>query len=447
MKKITNQGIAQIAVSAIMVAVLAACGGGGGGGGGAAAGGGDSSSNGNTGNTGNPAPSTTTASGVAAVGAPIVGGTVTLKCASGTTATTTTGADGTWKVSLKSNDYPCVIRVNGGQAGGPTLTSPLHSVIAGAGIANITPLTDLMVGILSKSKPNTWFDSSNNGDLSSKISTAALEDAQDKLKETLASLPGKPVLPAGFNPVTSAFNAQKGDAGDDLLESYGVALTSAGLTQTEATEGVSTGKPLTQGAFAGTMFTTRNMLTFRAGGALTNGGNYVLSIPDPKRGLSTVQITMDADGNVGQVGQPLRNAVSLLSNRFALYCQNAPTPVHYAYISDDWTPVTDSTELVGKVFKEYEYCQDTGTTQFSSDGTLTYTGYGVNAVPHSMPGFSKAFSGEGMEDPREDAIVKAKAFKISISGKITYAYVAVATSKNTKLDFGDGNYVTMGLSQ
>ena len=136
-----------------------------------------------------------------------------------------------------------------------------------------------------------------------------------------------------------------------------------------------------------------------------------------------------------------------LSNRFALYCQDAPTPVHYAYISDEWIPVADSNELIGKVFKEYEYCQDTGTTQFSSDGTLTYTGYGANAIPHSMPSFSKAFSGEGLEDLRGDAIVKAKAFKISISGKTTYAYVAVGTSKNSKLDFAAGNYVTMGLSQ
>lgn len=429
MKKIKNKGIALIVVSAITAAVLAACGGG------------------DSGNSGNPATSTTTASGVAAVGAPIVGGTVTLKCASGTTATTTTGADGTWKVSLKVSDYPCVIRVNGGQANGQALAAPLHSVVAGAGIANITPLTDLMVGILSNNKPNAWFDSANNGDLGSKISAAALASAQDKLKETLASLPGKPALPDGFNPMTSAFNAQKGDAGDDLLESYGAALTSTGLTQTEAAESASAGKPLTQGAFAGSMFTTRNMLTFRAGGALTHGGDYVLSIPDPKRGLSTSKITMNADGNVTQVGLPLRNVVSLLNNRFALYCQNEDSPADYAYISDDWTPVTDSSELIGKIFREYEYCQDTGYTQFHADDSFTYTPYGPNPVPNSMPGFSKAFSGEGMVDAGEDAVVKAKAFKITINGKTTYAYVAIATSNYSKLDYGHGNYVTMGLSQ
>ena len=126
MKKITNKGIAQIAVGANMAAVLAACGGGG------------SSNSGTGGNTDTPAPSTSTASGVAAIGAPIVGGKVSLKCASGATATATTGTDGTWKVSLKSSDYPCVIRVDGGQADGKALPTALHSVVTGAGIANIT---------------------------------------------------------------------------------------------------------------------------------------------------------------------------------------------------------------------------------------------------------------------------------------------------------------------
>lgn len=308
MKKMTNKGIAQIAVGAIMAAVLAACGGGG-----------DSSNSGNAGNSGNS--DTTVANGVAAVGAPIAGGTVSLRCASGTTATATTGTDGTWKASLKSSDYPCVIRVSGGQANGKALSSSLYSVVTGAGTANITPLTDLMVGIMSGSTPSAWFDSATNGDLSSKISATALSNAQDKLKETLASLPGKPALPANFNPVTSTFSAQNGDAGDDLLESYGAALTSAGLTQTEAAGNASTGKPLTAEAFAGTAFTFPNMTSFRAGAAKLLSGDYVLSIPDPVRELLTVKASIDAAGNVTQVGLPLVKVASLLGNRIAQYCK------------------------------------------------------------------------------------------------------------------------------
>lgn len=442
MKKITNKGMAQIAVGAIMAAVLAACGGGGG----------DSSNSGSGGNTDTPAPSTSTASGVAAIGAPIVGGKVSLKCASGTTATTTTGADGTWKVSLKSSDYPCVIRVDGGQADGQALPTALHSVVMGAGIANITPLTDLMVGILSSSNPKTWFDSATNGDLSSKISEAALNNAQDGLKTTLASLPGKPALPDGFNPVTSSFNAQKGDDGDDLLESYGAALTSAGLTQTEAANNASTGKPLTTEAFAGTAFTFPDMTTFRAGAAKLLGGDYVLSIPDPVRGLVTTSASVDTEGNVTQVGLPLVKVASLMGNRIAQYCKGeagamgAQQRGFYAYISEDWTPVTDTKELHGKVFNDYEDCVNTGTVEFLPDDSVVFTEHGQ--APDSPDfGFSKALTEAGMEDKDENALVHAKAYKITLNGKTTYAYISVATSISSDKNTRWGNYLTLGLSQ
>ena len=440
MKKITNKGIAQIAVGAIMAAVLAACGGGG------------SSNSGTGGNTDTPAPSTSTASGVAAIGAPIVGGKVSLKCASGATATATTGTDGTWKVSLKSSDYPCVIRVDGGQADGKALPTALHSVVTGAGIANITPLTDLMVGILSSNNPKAWFDSATNGDLSSKISVAELDNAQGKLKATLASLPGKPALPDGFNPVTSEFNAQKGDAGDDLLESYGAALTSAGLTQTEAAKNASTGKPLTAEAFAGTAFTFPDMTAFRAGAAKLLGGDYVLSIPDPVRGLVTTSANVDTEGNVTNVGLPLVKVASLMGNRIAQYCKGedgamgAQQRGFYAYISEDWTPVTDGKELHGKVFKDYEDCVNTGTVEFLPDDSVIFTQTGQ--APDSPDfGFSKALTEAGMEDKDENALVHAKAYKITLNGKTTYAYITVATSMSSDKNTRWGNYLTLGLSQ
>ena len=439
MKRITHKGIAQVALSTIMAAVLTACGGGGGG---------SSAGNGSEA----PAPSTTTTSGVAAVGAPIVGGTVTLKCTSGTTTTAMTGADGSWKASLKSADYPCVIRVAGGQANGQALSTPLHSVVAGAGIANITPLTDLMVGILSSKKPDAWFDAATSGGLSGAISANALSSAQDKLKTTLASLPGKPELPANFNPLTSEFSAQKGDAGDDLLESYGAALTSAGLTQSEAAGSAAAGQALTQEAFAGTAFTNPNMTTFRAGAAKTLGGDFVLSIPDPHRGSVTAKASLDVAGNVSQVGLPFVAVSSLMGNRIAQYCKEGTGAFgsnqrgYYAYISEDWTPVTDLSELHGKVFNDYEDCKNTGTLEFLADNSVVFTETG--GMPDAPDfGFSKALTAEGMEDTGENAIVHAKVYKITLNGKTTYSYISVATSKGPDKDSRWGNYVTMGLSQ
>lgn len=436
MKHISNKKLTQLAMSGIMAAVLTACGGGS-----------DSGS-------ATPAPSASIASGVAAVGAPIVGGAVTLKCASGTSATATTGTDGSWTASLQSSDYPCVIRVAGGQANGQALTTSLHSVVAGAGLANITPLTDLMVGILSGQNPDAWFNAATNGGLSGAITASALTTAQDKLKTVLASLPGKPTLPENFNPLTTQFSAQKGDAGDDLLESYGAALTAAGLTQAQAAGSAATGQALTQEAFAGTAFTTPNMTAFRAGAAKTIAGDFVLSMPDPNRGLMTAKASLDTAGNVSQVGQPFVAVSSLLGNRIAQYCTEGAGAFsdnqrsQYAYISEDWTPVTDTTELRGKVFADFEDCQNTGTVEFRADDSVVYTETGM---PPDAPDFgvSKALTSEGMEDIEDNSITYMKAYKITLDGKTTYAYIGVSTEKGstTPAIDGESNYVTMGVTR
>lgn len=110
----------------------------------------------------------------------------------------------------------------------------LHSVVTAPGTTNITPLTDLIVGILSGQAPATWFAASTNGALSSLITPTALADALNKFKATLVTLPGKLALPDGFDPLSSQFSAKKGDTGDDFLEAYRAALTATGLSQTEA---------------------------------------------------------------------------------------------------------------------------------------------------------------------------------------------------------------------
>ena len=420
MKKISNQGMTQLALSVVTAAVLTACGGGGGGGGSEA-----------------PSSNSASASGVAAVGSPIAGGAVTLKCASGASASTMTRTDGSWSASLKGSDFPCVIRVAGGQANGQALTTPLHSMAAAAGLANITPLTDLM-----------------DGSLSGAIHAGALATAQDKLKAVLSSLPGKPSLPAGFDPLTSQFQAQKGDAGDDLLESYGAALASVSLTQSEAAGSVAAGEALTQAAFAGTAFTTPNMTMFRAGAAKTKASDFVLSMPDPNRGLLTSKASLDMDGNVNQVGLPFVAVVSRLGNRIAQYCTQGAGAFgsnqhsQYAYISEDWTPVTNTAELHGLVFNDFEDCRQTGTVEFLSDDSVVFTENG--GVPDAPDfGFSKALTSEGMEDLAENSITHAKVYKITLDGKTTYAYVGVSTQKGltTPVIDGKANYVTMGISR
>ncbi|MCS3392746.1 hypothetical protein NX868_12625 [Burkholderia thailandensis] len=313
MKNKLNTGITRLALGASMCAALAACGGGG-------------SDNSSTGNPADNTPSVTT-SGTAAIGAPIVGGAVSLKCASGATATATTGSDGSWTVSLKSTDYPCAVRVSDGLANGAALAAPLHSAAIASGTTNITPLTDLEVGVLGKGDPETWFNGAKNGDLSGAITSGNLADALTKLTNALATLPGKPALPHGFNPLTTSFKAAKGDAGDNLLESYGAALTAAGLSQSDAAVKTASGTALTQAAYSAMAYTTgasytTDPVSIQMGSSVNLDGTFGIAVADPNRGQYTAKASIDANGNVTSftdAGQ-FTAIVSLLGNRVGQLC-------------------------------------------------------------------------------------------------------------------------------
>lgn len=439
MKSDSTKFMTRLALCALVAGALTACGGGGG----------DDSATG-----GSSLPSLTTATGVAAVGAPINGGSVELKCASGATASVTTDASGVWTASLKATDYPCVTRVTGGQANGQALSSPLHSVVSGAGTSNITPLTDLIVGILSGQNPAAWYASAGAGTLGGAITSGTLSAAQGKLKAMLATLPGKPALPDGFDPVTTAFHAKKGDAADDLLESYGAALTAAGLTQAEAATHAAAGQALTQAAYAATAFTTPNLTTFRIGAAKTLGGDYVLSIPDPNRGTQMTKATINADGDLIGIAAdgPFTGFVSKAGNRIGALCTTTAGKQlsQYVFVSEDLVPVTNLAELQGKTFVEYENCDagGTGTSVFNPDGSFVFTGNDNGGVPDApITNVGQAFTDAGREDG--DSVVRGRTYKYTANGVTTYVYLMVGTKKGTTIPAlnEDTDYVTLGVSQ
>lgn len=418
--------------------LLAACGGGGGN------------------STGNGAASVKT-TGTAAIGSPIVGGTVVLKCASGTATSTTTGTDGSWTISLKASDYPCVAEVSGGQANGVALTSALHSVLAAPGVSNITPLTDIMVGVLGKQDPSTWFTNVSKSDLASSITTDNLNTALDKLKTALASLPGKPSLPDGFNPLNTAFKAQTGDAGDDLLERYGASLTASGLTQSEAAVDTANGQALTQQANSATAYTTPGLTAIQMGSSVNLDGTFAIAIADPNRGKLTAKASIDVDGNVTSftdAGQ-FKAVVSLLGNRVGELCTAngvgsvvARQPGQYVYVSSDLTEVTDLTELNGKTFDEYEDCVKSGTMAFAS-GSSTFTDTnGKQDAPNAN--VAQALTAAGRADSVNHSVEHAKIYKYTANGVTKYAYITVNSTTGTDdpLTFDiDTKYVTIGLSQ
>lgn len=395
--------------------------------------------------------------GTAAIGSPIVGGTVVLKCASGTTTSTTTGSDGSWAISLNAGDYPCVAELTRGQTNGVALTSALHSVLAAPGVSNITPLTDIMVGVLGKQDPSTWFANVSKSGLVSSITNDNLNTALDKLKTALASLPGKPSLPNGFNPLNTAFKAQSGDAGDDLLESYGASLTASGLTQSEAAVDTANGQALTQQANAATAYTTPGLTTIQMGSSVNLDGTFAIAIADPNRGKFTAKATIDADGNVTSftdAGQ-FKAIVSLLGNRVGELCTSngvgsivAGQPGQYVYVSSDLTEVTDLTELNGLSFEEFEDCAKSGTMAFAN-GSSTFTDInGKQDAPNTN--VAQALTAAGLADSANHSVEHAKIYKYTANGVTKYAYITINSTTGTDdpLTFDvDTKYVTIGLSQ
>lgn len=458
----SNTRIPRSASSASLVALLAACcllltacGGGGGG------------SIGNGGSTGNggsetPPDTTVTTSGTAAIGAPIIGGNVVLKCASGTSISATTGLDGAWNVSLKTTDYPCAVRVTGGTANGTALASPLHSVAQVSGTTNVTSLTDLIVAIIGGQSPATWYDNARGSDLSGVITAKSLATALDKLKTALATLPAKPTLPSGFNPLTSKFIAQKGDAGDDLLENVGSALQVAGLTQASAATYTATGHALTQKANSLLVYTTPNSTSafgFRSDASANLDGTTVLFLRDPNRGDLTVKAqSVDVDGNITAVvtGSTVTGSVSLLGNRIGQLCTAGAGALsktqhsQYVYASDELTEVTDTNALKGITFDDYEDCKKTGTFVINANGEGIYTETGETPDAPAK-NFMAAFTAQGLEQTESDvtSVTRAKAYTYKAGGVTRYVYLAVSNVKgSTSLNFnGDPTYVTMGVSQ
>jgi hypothetical protein len=99
-------------------------------------------------------PSATTISGTAAVGAALAGATVDVKCATGS-GSATTGADGSFSVSIDNAVRPCVLAVT--SPAGATLHSIVEAGSGATAVANITPLSELMVAALAQGDTAAFF--------------------------------------------------------------------------------------------------------------------------------------------------------------------------------------------------------------------------------------------------------------------------------------------------
>ncbi len=165
------------------------------------------------------APVATRLSGTAAVGAPIVGGAVEVRCIGSDMLQTTTKADGTWEINTTGKSLPCAVRVTGG-----TLAAgqALHSAALAFSNVNVTPLTDLMVANAVGKLPAAWWGSAGPADFAS-ITAAKFDQALTGLRSAF----GLSALEK-LDPRTAAFKAVAKDPIDDVLEALRLALAKSG---------------------------------------------------------------------------------------------------------------------------------------------------------------------------------------------------------------------------
>ncbi|MBO9647637.1 MAG: hypothetical protein J7605_03940 [Variovorax sp.] len=166
-----------------LAASLAACGGGGGSSGLGVLGTGSSTNTG-TSSSGSGTQSSTSITGVAAVGAPLVG-TVTVKDALGATRTSPIGTNGSYSIDVTGMTAPFVFRAEGTANG---VRAVVHSVATQAdlnGRINITQLTDLIVSNIAGQLAQNYFDSFEQSGNSSLADKALVDAEVAKLKEKL----------------------------------------------------------------------------------------------------------------------------------------------------------------------------------------------------------------------------------------------------------------------
>lgn len=165
-------------------------------------------------------PTTSTLSGIAAVGSPIVGGTVGVTCAGGSGLSTTTDAGGAWTVTINGQTLPCAVQVDGGTVDGTANPLSLHSVAFDFSNVNVTPLTELVFANVVAGSPQTWFATPDFAALTA----ANVNSAVTRIVSTLgiASTLGQ------RDPLTAAFRPQAGDAIDDVLSAISAALQTLG---------------------------------------------------------------------------------------------------------------------------------------------------------------------------------------------------------------------------
>ncbi len=182
-----------------------------------------------------PGPSSSV-SGTVAVGSPLSGATVEVKCVKGS-ASALTDAAGTFGMNVTSAEFPCLIKASGGTlASGAVNTDVFYSATNAAGRVNITPLSHFVVAKALGKLPGDVFPNFGNftPDFAA-ISDAKLAAAQASVAKEIAKL-GINASLGSTNLLTVVFTATANDPIDQYTSLVYNSLSLNSKTLTSATQ-------------------------------------------------------------------------------------------------------------------------------------------------------------------------------------------------------------------
>ena len=182
-----------------------------------------------------------TITGTSAVGAALAGAAIAVTCSTGS-ATATSGADGTFSASISAGKGPCILTATKG-------ATVLRSVTPGAGVANITPLTDMLTDYLATRAGTTAANLLTNTSGKAILSDSkALTDAQAGLVSLLKTSYNVTISTTNFltATITTPTGGTQSAADKDLDTLKANSLTTANGTLTTAVNTAATNLAKTQ---------------------------------------------------------------------------------------------------------------------------------------------------------------------------------------------------------
>ncbi len=222
--------------------------------------------------------------GTAATGAPMPNATINATCGS-VSGTATTATDGTYTIKIAGGGLPCVLTATSSDG-----TTVLHSVVAGTGtssgaaVAQITPLTELLVAQLAAGDPAKFVSSFSS---TTAISSAAVSAANTAI---LSALKAAGLDVSTITDIASGtISAGSGAGYDGVLDALKKAIIAANTSLAELTAAV--GSTASSGTSQGAVMGTALAPAAVSCPSLKGGTHRVIDFTDNITYLATVDVT------------------------------------------------------------------------------------------------------------------------------------------------------------